>query len=195
MFRIPAFCVRTLLLMAFLFVASSRAQFGVPPSAKVDHAQNDLVQDLMQDPELAEAMEMFAQMSPQEMKELMGEMVGILGDDPSTIQAMQEVMEDLSQMQPGDFEAALQEMIDDRYVSQALDETLMELAGADEEMLQTILAKADLVLESVIQSGQLTDEEILQFKADPDLWKAELKAIWSDLQEQAKQASALGDEL
>jgi hypothetical protein len=65
-------------------------------------------------------------------------------------------------------------------------DTLEMLAQADESTWDTILEQKDIVLEAVIESGQINnDSDTERFRTDPAAWEAELKFIWSELRKQA----------
>lgn len=182
--------------VASLLVTSVTAQFGVKKkestsglASKLLNQQEGLdlsdMQQLMKDPELAEAIEMFTQMNPEEMKEIMDDMMGLFGDDEDASSAIRVVIKEVENMDATDLRETMKEMMEEEEVAKAMQNTMQMLATADESMLDEILGKKDLILESVIQSGQLSELDVQKFRSDPDAWEKELKHIWAELRKQA----------
>jgi len=146
---------------------------------------DDVDMGLLDDPELAEAMQMFADMSPEEMAGVVEELKEMFKDDPETLKDLEEVMQELSNLSSDDMEERLQEIMQEEAVAYAMTETLEMLQAADEEDLEKIISQKDIVLESVIQTGAISEEEIEFFKSNPDEWEKELRHIWGELNNQA----------
>lgn len=193
---------RSLLLWIFLtlifFVDVAQAQFGVggkkrqqQPLAQDDNNinKNDNKNsrgggglDLKNDPELLAAMEIFAGMSPEEMEETMNELKEMLGNDPETLAAINEVMEEMKQMDAADIKSSLEQMVADDEVAKATQDALKLIHKSSWE---TIWEKQADILDAVIQSGQISAEDAALFKSDQDKWEMELRFIWNELQKQA----------
>lgn len=133
----------------------------------------------LNDPELLQAMEIFANMSPDEMEEVLSELKVILGDDPEALEAMREVMEELPAMQAANIQQNLQKMIEQDEVAKATADALDLLRKGEWE---SIWDRRQEILESVIASGKIDPEDAARFRSDPKEWEAELKHIWSQLQ-------------
>lgn len=136
-----------------------------------------------EDSELLAAVEMFAKMSPKEMRETMKELQALLGDDPETLGAMQEVMNEIENMDASGVKSPLKDMIAEDDVALATQDALEILRKTDWE---TIWEKRSDILDAVIQSGQISPEDAALFKSDKEAWEKELKFIWGELQKQAK---------
>jgi hypothetical protein len=146
--------------------------------------------DLMEDPEMEAALDMFANMRPDEMEEIMASVLEMMGDDPETRQAIQDVMAEISSMDKDNsstdtMKNTLQSIMEEQAIASAMMDTLEMLANADESTWDTILEQKDVVLEAVIQSGQISGSDAERFRTDPAAWEAELKFIWSELRKQA----------
>lgn len=146
---------------------------GTPPDTLADDA------------ELKEAIQLFAGLSPEEMKETLAELTGILGDDAEAIASLTEIMDDISKLAPEDAAKDLDELMLEEEVALAMADTMKLLQSADEDTWEKILIKKDIILESVIASGSLTQDEIDLFKGNPEAWELELKSIWSELKNEA----------
>jgi hypothetical protein len=167
---------------------TTRAQFGVNPKANVEISADGASFDLMEDPEMEAALDMFANMGPDEMEEIMASVLEMMGDDPETRQAIQDVMADIRSTDNLSSQAmknSLQSIMEEQAVASAMTDTLEMLAQADESTWDTILEQKDIVLEAVIESGQINDSDAERFRTDPAAWEAELKFIWSELRKQA----------
>lgn len=144
------------------------------------------------DPELLEAIEMLAGMSPEEMDETMKELLDMMGDDPETVAAIEGVFRDLPNMVEKDIQSSLLKMMLNDGVAAATQDAL-QLVGASD--WDTIWNKKDVILEAVIQSGKMSAEDAVLFKSDTAAWEKELRFIWHELQTQAKETGAGDDEL
>ncbi|CAB9518984.1 expressed unknown protein [Seminavis robusta] len=179
--------------LLLLMLMTARAQFGVKDKDKAKdgnhNTKNQL--DLENDPELLAAMEIFAGMSPEEMEETMKELTQMLGDDPETLSAIRDVMKEIPNLKTSDIQSSLKEMVSEDEVAAATQDALKLLGKSNWE---TIWEKQDLILEAVIQSGQLSANDAALYKSDKDAWEKELRFIWNELQKQAA-ASSGKDEL
>ena len=153
--------------------------------------QNEL--DFENDPELQAAIQMFADMPPQEMMETIQELKEMFGDDPETMKEIEEIMEEISKMDASGIEQNMKEIMDEEMVAMAMADTLELLQNADEHDWDRILEHKDAILEVVISSGAMSDEEIVLFRDDPDAWEEELMLIWDELKKQSE--DAVNDEL
>mmetsp|Transcript_12446 Transcript_12446/g.20654 ORF Transcript_12446/g.20654 Transcript_12446/m.20654 type:complete len:186 (+) Transcript_12446:64-621(+) len=168
----------------FLLFSTTNAQFGVGGRNKQAAATEGVPPVDLDDPALIEAMQMFANMSPEEMEETMQELQEILGDDPETLAAIQLVAEQIPNMQASDIQSSLTELITEDEVMVATNEALKMLRD-DENAWETIWDQRDEILEAVVASGQMSALDAARFKADPNEWEAELKHIWKELQKEA----------
>jgi DUF438 domain-containing protein len=146
----------------------------------------------LDDPELIAAMEIFAGMSPQQMEDTMNELMGIIGDDPEALSAMQDILKELPNMKTADVQSSIEQMVADDEVAKATQDGL-ELLYANE--WETIWEKRDLILDAVIQSGEISVEDAATFKSDKTAWEKELKFIWSELEKKGAAQQAAGNEL
>lgn len=167
-----------------------QASGGITEIASVDAASGDVLQGIMDDPELREAVEMLSEMSPEEMEETLGELAEMLGsEDPETAEALREAMKEVSEMSPGEMRNSLGQIVGAEYgdvdISDEVSDTLRMLKEADDDMIETILARKDHILETVIQSGQISQEDAERYRKHPFEWEKELKGIWGELQRQA----------
>ena len=153
----------------------------------VEAAEDPLLD--MQDPQLLEAIEMFANMSPEEMKETMKELQGMLGDDPETIAAIQEVMSEITNLENGNtkqqhIHKSLSDMIAQDELAAATKDALEMLRNGQWE---TIWENRNLIRDAVIESGQISPEDAALFRTDQKAWESELQHIWFQLQKLSKQ--------
>eukprot|EP00591_Stephanopyxis_turris_P005544 CAMPEP_0195529522 /NCGR_PEP_ID=MMETSP0794_2-20130614/32117_1 /TAXON_ID=515487 /ORGANISM="Stephanopyxis turris, Strain CCMP 815" /LENGTH=192 /DNA_ID=CAMNT_0040660843 /DNA_START=29 /DNA_END=607 /DNA_ORIENTATION=+ len=178
-----------------LLVTPVAAQFGVNKKRNIEIFNEDPggelgtdlpnMQEMFSDRDMAEAIQMFANMSPKEREKTTSELTDMLGDDPETRKLVEEVMEEVGNMNPEQLTEEFGELLAEEQLAFAMSETLEQLANADEEMLGSILQKKDAILDSVIESGQITEEDAERYKNDPAEWERELKFIWDELQKQA----------
>ena len=197
-------------LISFLAFTSIQAQFGISKNTNAEandadadaddaanananaNAANELDINIdaiaMDDPELAEAIQMFAGMSPEEMMQTMEELKEILGNnDPAALQEIEEVMLEIAKLDlstEGDYNA-LQDLMGEDRAAMAMSDTLDMLRNADEGDWNKILENKEQILEVVIQSGVMDEEEVEMFRNDPDAWEEELRFIWEELKAQA----------
>jgi hypothetical protein len=177
------------------------AQFGVK-KPKEDAPQQQQQQQRQQqsksmeadvdfsDPELMEAMDIFAGMSKEEMQETLAELMDILGDDPETLAAIQELQKELETMQAsGEYDGFAGEKLEDSMVTED------ELAAATQDALHMLGGATDwdgiwemqeVILQGVLESGQLSAEDAALYKNDLSEWEKELQFIWTELQNQAQ---------
>uniref|UniRef100_A0A7S3QAY8 Magnesium transporter MgtE intracellular domain-containing protein n=1 Tax=Chaetoceros debilis TaxID=122233 RepID=A0A7S3QAY8_9STRA len=136
------------------------------------------------DPELLEAIQMFSEMSLDEIKE-------IFGDDPEALKEIEEVMEEISKLDPSEIEESMKALMEEELIASAMTDTLEMLAAADadaatdtdEQDWDKILENKDVILEAVIASGSMSEEDIALFLKDGDAWEEELSGIWNELKE------------
>jgi len=140
------------------------------------------------DPELLEAIQMFSEMSLDEIKE-------IFGDDPEALKEIEEVMEEISKLDPSEIEESMKALMEEELIASAMTDTLEMLAGTaadadadtatdtDEQDWDKILENKDVILEAVIASGSMSEEDIALFLKDGDAWEEELSGIWNELKE------------
>lgn len=195
-----------------LLLSSAAAQFGVPNKrqkhqqqgggasssvASVDAATGDaaVLDDMLNDPELAEAFEMLSDMSPGEIEDTLRELSTMLGDDdPETGAALREAVGEVSEMSSGEIRASLDRIVEaersgvDRDVSDAVTETLKMLKDTDANMIDTILEEREAILEAVVRGGQISEEDAERYRRNPAEWEKELKGIWGELRRQADES-------
>jgi len=143
--------------------------------------------ELLNDPELLQAMEIFASMSPEEMEETMEEVKEMLGDDPATLAAIEQVKQQVTDMKS--INHSLADLIAKDEVAAATQDALELLGKADLTTWETIWNRQSDILEAVIKSGQMSEDDAIRFKSSPEEWKEELTFIWNELQKQAAEAS------
>lgn len=192
--------MKSIFLCIFIFAVIQfdffvQAQFGmkrkIPNPIETEtttstNAINEQKEDTyFDDAELQAAIDMFANMSPQEMQDTIQELKLEFKDDPSMIKELDEILEELSQLDAEDFQENLESIMEEEAVAQAMAETLDMLRNADEGAWEKIMANKDLILDSVIESGVMSEEEIELFQNDPTAWEEELKHIWAELKQQA----------
>ena len=144
-----------------------------------------LLMDFENDPELAEAVKMFSELSTEEMIETIMEMKEMLKDDPEALRELDEVMEELAQMDEEEIRQNLQEIMEEEAVAQSMLEMMALLQDADEGTFDRILEEKDVILNNIIQSGMMSEEEIELFQSDPVAWENELRHIWEELKQEA----------
>lgn len=138
----------------------------------------------LNDPQLIEAMQMFASMSPEEMEETMKELQEMLGDDPETMAMIKQVAEEIPKMRASGIQSSLKDMIAEDEVQAATNDALKMLEDNDNAW-ETIWEQRDQILKAVLASGQITPMDAARFESDPKEWEAELKHIWEELQKEA----------
>jgi hypothetical protein len=169
-------------LVMFLTIIGVDAQFGIN---KNDDVSNDNTNMGIDDPELAEAIQMFADMSPEEMMETMKELRYMFENDPETMKEVEEIMQEIAKLDPAEMKQSLTGSIDEEMAAKAMDDTMDMLKNADESDWNKIRENKEQILEVVIQSGVMDVEEVRLFRTDPDAWEEELKIIWKELKMQA----------
>jgi hypothetical protein len=160
------------------------AQFGVNRKQQevvVEDQQPPLELD---DPGLLMAMEMFSKMSPEEVEETMMQLKEMLGDDPETMAAIDDVIKEIPNMKAAGIQSSLKDMISDDEIQAATNDAL-RLLRSTENVWETIWEQRDAILEAVIASGQITPMDATRFRNDRNEWEAELKHIWNELQKEA----------
>ena len=176
------------LLLLFILLSITyqvSAQFGIKKKTKKPNGggvhYEDVV-DFENDPELQAAIQQFADMSPEEMIETINELKESLGDsDPETMKELDSILEDLSRLDAKELEDSLYSIMEEEAVAKAMGETLELLSQSGEEAWEKIIANKDLILDAVIQTGTMSEDEISLYKSDPSSWENELKEIWNEL--------------
>lgn len=134
-------------------------------------------------------MEAFALMSPEEAQEAFAEVLEMMGedkDDPEMLEAIQEVMREMENMNTGDdVKYRLSSMTMEEEVAQAT-EVALEMISTSE--WDVIYNKREDILDSVIASDKMSAEDAALYKSDAAAWEKELKYIWEELQSQANDA-------
>lgn len=175
--------VTTFLLGFPILFSAAFAKFGISDKDRNKGSSSPEAGDLdLDDPELLAAMEIFAAMSPDEMKETMQELVELLGDDPETRSAIQELLNEIPKMEASDVRSSLKDMVADDEIAVATQDALKILRKSDWD---SIWDKRETILEAVIRSGKISVEDAAKLKSDKAAWEAELKFIWNELQKQA----------
>jgi hypothetical protein len=170
----------------------SMAQFGVkkaqedaPQQQQQQHKSMEADVDFS-DPELMDAMEIFSAMSPGEMEEAMVELLDVLGDDPDMLLAIQEIQKELETMKAsGEYDTGkLEDMIADDELAAATQDALDMLGSITD--WESIWEMQEVILQGVLESGQLSVKDAALYKSDKSAWEEELKFIWNELQNQAQ---------
>lgn len=194
------------------FIGAVSAQFGVgkkkPQQQEVQDLQDILNHDDsinsnglgldMNDPELLEAIQMFADMSPEEMMETMEELKEMFSNDPETLREIEEVILELSKLDANDIEQQLRELLEEEDAAKSMAETMEFLQNADESDWNRILENKDAILQAVIATGAISEEEIAEYQTNPGAWERELLSIWEELKMHAADAETnqqMNDEL
>jgi len=185
--------------LTFLTVAVS-AQFGVGKKKPQQQAEQKSILDSgdsinsnglgldFNDQELLEAIQMFADMSPEEMMETMEDLKEMFSNDPETLREIEEVILELSRLDAEDIEQQLSELMAEEEIAQSMAETMELLQNADESDWNRILENKDAILQAVISTGVISEEEIAEYQSNPDAWERELLSIWEELKMQAADA-------
>lgn len=177
-----------------LFSITVDGQFGMNKN-KVKVPEDDLTIEKKEepvnfdDPELLGAIQTFATLTPEELKETMDELQEIFKDDPETFKEIEEVMTEVAKLDPSEIESTMAILRQEDKEATEIADTLQMLREADEEDWSNVLANKDEILQSVIASGVMSDEEIELFQNDPTAWESELGVIWDELMEQAEKAT------
>lgn len=144
----------------------------------------------LDDVELLEAINELAEMGLEERVSMMEELVGMLGDDPETLAAIEDVMNEIQFLKAKDIKSKVEDIVSDDVVAAATQDALKLLGRSNWE---TIWEKQDLILDAVIDSGEINAEDTALYKSEKKAWEKELRTIWNELQKQA--ADAGKDEL
>lgn len=169
------------------------AQFGFGMKKKADSAapsQQESDDVDLDDVELLEAINELAEMGLEERVSMMEELVGMLGDDPETLAAIEDVMNEIQFLKAKDIKSKVEDIVSDDVVAAATQDALKLLGRSNWE---TIWEKQDLILDAVIDSGEINAEDTALYKSEKKAWEKELRTIWNELQKQA--ADAGKDEL
>jgi len=168
------------------------AAFGLDEKVRMEDALSEEGIDFngdidFDDPELLAAMQMFLDMSQEEMEEVMKDLSAVLGDDPEALEAMEEVMKEIPNMKSTDEIQSILEGLQSEQAVKAATHNALDAIGKAE--WTTIWERQDLILEAVIQSGKISPEDAATFKTDNKAWEAELKMIWEELQAESSKES------
>jgi hypothetical protein len=127
-------------------------------------------------------------MSKEEMQETLVELMDILGGDPETLAAIQELQKELETMQAsGEYGFAgekLEDMVTEDELAAATQDALHMLGGATD--WDGIWEMQEVILQGVLESGQLSAENAALYKNYLSEWEKELQFIWTELQNQAQ---------
>lgn len=137
--------------------------------------QATIPHDLMDDPVLLNAMEIFMAMSAQERYETIQGLMEAAGHDPAKRAEMETLIKMLPQMEDT---GNLYELIQEDEFRKAQHEARKQIDGQDWDSFWAMQAA---ILDATIASGQLTPEQVATFKTDEQAWKAQLKVIYDDL--------------
>jgi hypothetical protein len=148
----------------------------------IDNQNEPLIN--LQDPELINAMEIFANMNPEEMEETMEAVKQMLGDDPEVIDAVDAVLKEIQKTKSATYvKTSLKDLIEEDEVAVATNDALKLLGKAD--AWETVWEKRQEILEAVVKSGQISSQDALRFQNDAAAWEAELQHIWSELEKES----------
>lgn len=181
---------------------------SIPPIKDQSHINDLLLQD--EDPELAQAIKIFSDMTPHELMETTLELRELFANDPDALEEMELVMSEIYKMNRyakegrldpegssssrssagssgggGDNEAEMGKNNHDLF-SMAMSDTLDMLRSANEGDWDQILQHKDAILEVVIQSGFMGDEEAEIYRSNGAAWEEQLRIIWEELKKQAE---------
>lgn len=178
-----------LLILITINFPTTTAQFGVPKVTDELGLGDGEVADMLgnvSDQELAEAFQMFASMSPDEMQETMEELKSLMGDDPEAMAEIEAVMNELAQMSPEELSMTLEDLMQEEDAAFSIAETMDLLANADDSMWEDIIAQKDVLLDSIFAAGGFTEEEYQAYQEVPEAWENELRDIWEELRQDAQ---------
>mmetsp|Transcript_9553 Transcript_9553/g.14066 ORF Transcript_9553/g.14066 Transcript_9553/m.14066 type:complete len:218 (+) Transcript_9553:60-713(+) len=196
----------------------SNAQFGVHKNndaastetvtATAGDSNNNNARDglnLENNPDLAAAIDMFAELSnlsTEEMDAALQEIKEIYGTDAEGLAQIEEVFLEIAKLDQTELEDTMNEIMTDQelrgLMEDSYDETLDMLHAADDSEWKKVLENKDSILETVISTGQISDEEVELFRNNPEKWEEELRLIWGELKREAEEyqeTKAGGEEL
>ncbi len=195
--------------MKFLFILlvvlsisyQTTAQFGISAKKKTKKTSDDGEigshyedVDFHNDPELKAAIQNFADMSPEEMKEtILALMEDIDSNDVETLKELDSILEELSKLDAEEIEEDLYSIMEEEAVAKSMAETMALLQQSGDDAWEKIISKKDLILDVVTQSGVMSEDEITLFQNNPSAWEEELKEIWNEMK--AVAAASGNDEL
>jgi hypothetical protein len=170
----------------FAFIAILSSIWSEKPKEDTPQQKSMQADVNFNDPKLNDAMEIFNAMSPEEMQEAMIGSLDVLGDDPEMLAAIQELQKELETMKASGVEyndEKLQDMIADDELLAAATQDFLDMVeiGTDWE---PIWEMQEVILQSVLESGQLSAQDAALYKSDLSAWEKELKFIWKELQNQ-----------
>jgi len=142
---------------------------------------------LEDDPQLLAAMEMFAAMSIDEKQEILSQLTEMFGDsDPATLKLLEQAMGEVAQMNPEEMKTSLKDMVQEDEIMVAIADTLKMLSNVEGDAWETILANKDNILQAVIQSGKISEEDAQRYSSDPSAWEKDLEAVWDEVKKVAR---------
>lgn len=156
-------------------------------ATSIQQVQLDANEELLNlnDPDLQEAMQMFADMSPDEMMDTIKSLQEEFKDDPELLAELDTIMEELSQLDSDEIQASLDSIMNEEMTAKSMVDTLDMLKNADDNAWETIMENKDAILQVVIESGIMTQEEVELFQNDGKAWEEELEFLWKELKQQA----------
>lgn len=138
------------------------------------------------DPELLEAFQIFAEMSPQELMETTLELRDMFSNDPQALEEVEQVMKEIYKINRN---MAAEKTVEDQehpdLFSMVMSDTLEMLRNAKEEDWALVLEHKDAILKAVIHSGFMAEEEAEVYRKDAGAWEEQLRIIWEELKKQA----------
>jgi propanediol dehydratase small subunit len=138
------------------------------------------------DPELLEAFQIFAEMSPQELMETTLELRDMFSNDPQALEEVEQVMKEIYKINRN---MAAEKTVEDQehpdLFSMIMSDTLEMLRNAKEEDWALVLEHKDAILKAVILSGFMAEEEAEVYRKDAGAWEEQLMIIWEELKKQA----------
>jgi hypothetical protein len=158
--------------LASLLLAPTSAQFGVNKNKKgggTFEEMNQLASEKAGGLDGANMMDQLAGMDPNEMMKMMQESM----NDPATREyieslgaGMGDAMKELANMDPETMKKQLQD-------------NLAQMASPD--ILDSVLQNKDEVLESLLENGLVTPEQVEEFKANPALFEESMSTAFSEM--------------
>ncbi len=195
--------MKSLLLLTFFLTfltLHASAQFGIKKKTKSADGKSatyeeDQIIDFDNDPELKQAIQDFANMSPEEMKETILELKEEMKDDPESLAELDRVLNLISKMDAKEMEENIKAIMEEEDVARSMADTLQLLHKSGDEAWEKIIKHKDAILDSVIQLGVMSEDEIKLFKSDEAAWEEELKHIWGEMKAVADADVDARDEL
>ncbi len=140
---------------------------------------NQLAKDKMAGLDSGNLMEELANMDPDEMMKLIQESM----NDPATMQYMEQfgqgvgdVMEQLAKMDPAE-------------MKQQIQDNLSQMSSPD--ILNSVLENSDEVLDSLLQQGLITPEQVKEYKENPDAFQEQMASAFEEMNKILSDPAAL----